>query len=88
MDRDKIHQYLESTGETALLMDGFDEAFLGFSYRMNEPVIAVYSWTTMIDILVDRDGMDFDEASEYIDFNILNAWVGEQTPIVVMPVEV
>jgi hypothetical protein len=29
--------------------------------------------------------MSFDEAVEYEDFNVIGAWVGEQTPIIVMP---
>ena len=86
IDRNQIEQYLEETGQTALLMDGFDEAFLGFSTRINEPMLAVYSWEKMVSILVDRDEMDIEEAYEYIEFNVLGAWVGEQTPIVVMPI--
>jgi hypothetical protein len=34
-------------------------------------------------VLMTRDGMDYDEASEYIDFNCVGAYVGEQTPIIV-----
>ena len=37
--------------------------------------------------LIERDGMDYEEATEYIDYNCLGAWIGEQTPIIVMPIE-
>ena len=70
-----------------LLMDGFDEAFIGYSQRNNnEPLLAVYSWSLMVDVLVERDGMTSEEAMEYIDFNCVGAWVGENTPIIVMPI--
>jgi hypothetical protein len=83
--RDDISNGFEGMGETVLLMDGFEEAFIGYSQRINEPVLAVYSWEKMVDICMTRDGMTDVEAMEYIDYNCLGAWVGEQTPIIVMP---
>ena len=87
MTREKIDQHLQNIGEEALLMDGFDEACIGFSKRVNEPMLAVYSWQKMVETLENRDEMDYDEAVEYIDYNCLSAWIGEQTPIIVMPIE-
>ena len=88
MNREQINQHLENRGETALLMDGLDEACIGFSKRINEPMLAVYSWQKIIETLIKRDKMDYDEAVEYIDYNILGAWVGEKTPIIVMSIEI
>ena len=83
--REQINEQLLEMDESTLLMDGFDEAFIGFSRRINEPVLAVYSYDKMVDVLVQRDGLDYDEAVEYIDYNCVGAWVGERTPIIVMP---
>ena len=87
MNREQIDRHLKNIGESALLMDGFDEACIGFSQRINEPILAVYSYLKMVDTLIERDGMDYEEATEYIDYNCLGAWIGEQTPIIVMPIE-
>ena len=84
--RKQINEHLASMGENALLMDGFDEALIGFSQRINEPLLAVYSWEKMMTVCIERDGMDDEEAEEYISYNCIGAWVGEQTPIIVMPV--
>ena len=84
--RKQINEHLETMGENALLMDGFDEALIGFSQRINEPLLAVYSWEKMMTVCIERDGMDDEEAEEYISYNCIGAWVGEQTPIIVMPV--
>lgn len=67
-------------GEGCLLADGFDGAFVGLAdgggcYR------AVYDAFRCIDILQKRDGMDYDEAEEFFQFNVLGANVGEGTPI-------
>jgi hypothetical protein len=83
--RQNLQEALEELGETTLLMDGFDEAFIGWSRRINEPLLAVYSYDALIKVCVERDGMDFEEAVEYVDYNVVGAWVGEQTPIIVMP---
>ena len=87
MNRKQINEHLEQLGETALLMDGFDEACIGFSQRINEPLLAVYQWQKMVQILKKRDKMDYEQAVEYIDYNCLGAWIGEQTPIIVMPID-
>ena len=83
--RNNINQALEQMGENALLMDGFDEAIIGFSQRINEPVLAVYSFEKMMAVCMKRDGMTDEEAEEYISYNCIGAWVGEKTPIIVMP---
>jgi hypothetical protein len=83
--RADIQQALEELEENTLLMDGFDEAFIGWSRRINEPLLAVYSYDGLIKVCTERDGMDFEEAVEYVDYNVVGAWVGEQTPIIVMP---
>jgi hypothetical protein len=83
--RAEIEEALEEIEESTLLMDGFDEAFIGWSRRINEPLLAVYSYDGLIKVCTERDGMSFDEAVEYVDFNVVGAWVGEQTPIIVMP---
>jgi len=83
--RAEINEYLEDRDENALLMDGFDQALIGFTQRINEPLLAVYDYERMVTVCVERDGMDEEEAEEYINFNCVGAWVGERTPIIVMP---
>ncbi len=66
--------------DKTLLADGFEDAFIGYITRVGKPVMAVYSYDVAVGILRDRDGMTEEEASEYIDFNVVGAWVGEGTP--------
>ena len=64
----------------ALMADGFEEALIGFGTRFNSPV-TIYDLNRCLTILVERDGMSYEEAQEYMDFNVLGAYVGEETPI-------
>jgi hypothetical protein len=83
INREALNDYLNDLGEPLLLMDGFDEAFIGISQRINEPLLAVYSYDKMVDLLMTRDGMEDEDAMEFIEYNCIGAWVGERTPIIV-----
>lgn len=81
MTRDEICDLAESHGlEDALLADGFEDAFIGFAERCASEPVAVYDYGRAIKVLVDRDGMGEEEAEEYLQFNVLGAYVGERTP--------
>ena len=70
------------TDEEIMLMDGFEEAFIGFSRRCGQPTLATYSFDKMLQVLVERDSMDVMEADEYISYNCAGAWMGELTPVI------
>jgi hypothetical protein len=61
-----------------LTLDGFDEAILGVVERINLLVVC-YDRNKIIEILM-RD-MNEEEAWEYYQFNILDAYMGESTPV-------
>lgn len=64
----------------AVLLDGFDEAIIGISEEFgNEPRI-IYNKSKMLEILTYQ-GMTWEEAVEYYDFNILGLYVSNQNPI-------
>ena len=78
MDREEAID--ELTEAEALLADGFEDALIGVSYRFGQNPIALYDQDRCIEILMQRDGMEYDEAIEFFQFNIIGAWVGEGTP--------
>ncbi len=63
--------------EECLTADGFDAALVGCTYGAN--VVAVYDINKMIEILIE-EGMEYDDAVEHLDYNIVGAYVGEKTP--------
>ena len=68
-----------------LKADGFDEAILGVVQRMGVQAIC-YDEDKVIEILM-KDGMTYEEAVEYFDFNIAGAWVGDSTPFFLQRME-
>lgn len=75
MNKDDLMEILEE--EECLTADGFDDALIGCTYGAN--VVAVYDIDKMIEILME-EGLDWDEAAEFLDFNVVGAYVGEKTP--------
>jgi hypothetical protein len=69
--------------EDVLLADGWDEAFIGLTDNHLRPISAVYSIDKIVQIMVERDGMSYDDAEEYAAFNITGAYVGKHTPVYV-----
>jgi len=68
------------SNEQAIVLDGLDDALIGRISRCGQPDLACYGVEAMIDVLQTRDGLTREDAREYVDFNILGAWMGENTP--------
>lgn len=83
MNKQDLDQIVQDMGDEIMLMDGFENAFIGFSRRCGQPTLATYSFDKMVDVLIERDNMDPDEAMEYIDYNCAGAWMGPLTPVIV-----
>ena len=65
-----------------LKWDGFDSAIIGVGGRCNTDPMIVYDYDKMVEVLVMRDGMAQEEAEEYLDYNVVCAWIGDTTPII------
>ena len=75
--RSELLETISEFNPEAKLADGFDDSILGYDTKGR----VVYSVNSILDTLVNRDGMNYDEAQEYFGFNIECAYVGEYTPI-------
>jgi hypothetical protein len=76
-----------------LLADGFEDAFIGVVESFGTAPKACYDLVQCLDILMEGDAasppspadapfprMTYDEAVEYMEFNVTQAYVGENTP--------
>lgn len=78
--RERIQELLD--GEDMILYDGCDDAIIGVGSVHSKPLIAVYCYNKLVDVFVKQEDMTYEEAMEYIDFNIVGAYVGETTPLI------
>tara|TARA_B100000287_G_scaffold388448_1_gene397734 strand:+ start:78 stop:338 length:261 start_codon:yes stop_codon:yes gene_type:complete len=68
----------------AMLADGFDEAILGMCIQFGAEPIVAYDYEKCLSILMERDGMNRTDAIDFMEFNVIGAYVGLHTPVFVM----
>lgn len=76
--REVIEQYCTETEQNLLMADGFDEAVLGVVRKCNEYSV-LYDYNRCVGILMTDNGMSEEEALEYMEFNVVDAFMGENT---------
>lgn len=60
-------------------MDGYNDCIIGVVERYGQPDIVCYSKAKVINKLM-LDGMTFDDAMDFHEYNQAGAWVGDLTP--------
>ena len=78
---DYINNYAETAEGELMLADGFEAAIVGIAEGCGRSPAVVYDREKCVAILMERDGMDRDEAEEFFDFNVSGAYVGPGTPV-------
>ena len=83
MERPKfdIRELLAHSNEEAVLLDGFDEAIVGVSHSFGKDSVVAYSIAEIIKIMIERDGMTYEDAMEFFEFNILGAHFSDHNPV-------
>jgi hypothetical protein len=71
---------LTNLNPEALTADGLEDALIGYTSVMGR-TLAVYDVDSVIDIFMTRDGMSYEDAREFFEFNVEQAWMGENTPL-------
>ena len=79
MNRKDIEDLYGGDEPEMLFADGYDEAIAGVVWD-GERTRVVYTTEEIHKILME-DGMTYDEASEYFDFNVAGAYMGVYTPL-------
>ena len=69
--------------ERLVKADGLEDAIIGVGSRMNMPDVLIYSYNKCVKIFMEKEGWTHEEAIEWMDYNVVGAWVGDTTPIFV-----
>jgi hypothetical protein len=75
-------EWMNESVEQAIILDGFEECIVGMATRFGmEPVLA-YDYNLCIEALM-KQGMNYESAVEFFEFNTIGGWFGEGTPVFV-----
>jgi hypothetical protein len=79
----KRDDLVDFTGDDELLFmdpERFDVAIVGYIEGIGRADVVCYSKSKVLEILME-DGMSWEEAGEYYNFNMVGAYMGEKTPV-------
>ena len=64
----------------------YDDAIIGWDENSGR---IIYDYEKMVECLMNEDGMEYDEAAEFIDYNTVRAcpYMGERAPIILKSIE-
>jgi len=83
-----LREYLTNFLEVdSLFADGFEEAVIGHGYTPGRKTLVVYDYDKCVEVLMARDGMSHEEATEWMEFNVEGAYAGEHTPVFLHKIE-
>jgi hypothetical protein len=74
----EIEYYLDSCDPKAVRFHNLDDAIIGVDHNG----LLCYSHSLMIDVFMDNDEMTYEEAVEWIDFNVIGTNAGEGFTII------
>ena len=77
----RLVELLADLNPQAVLWDGLDDAVVGIGLRDDLPV-AIYDYDLMVGVFVQNEGWTRDDAVEWVEFNVIEAYVGPGTPLV------
>ena len=76
---------LSELNPEAKKVDGFDDAILGIATRNGEGNLIAYDYDKCIKVL--QKDMSYEDAVEYMEFNVVGSYVGEGTPIFIKTIQ-
>lgn len=79
MNRNKIEEFAFINEVELLFVDGHDNAIIGIVRKFNDYSV-LYDKNIVIDN-IKKDGCSQEEAEEFFEFNIIGAYLGENTPV-------
>jgi hypothetical protein len=88
MDDRPLDEILEALGEEhpeAVTFDDLDDAIVGIASQWSKPPLVVYDYEKIIECFMKMNDWSYEEAQEWTDFNVVQVWAGEGTPLIMMP---
>tara|TARA_R110002051_G_scaffold302002_1_gene370257 strand:+ start:282 stop:581 length:300 start_codon:yes stop_codon:yes gene_type:complete len=86
-DMEKTKLTIEEIAEInpeAMMADGLDDGILGMCIQFGDEPVVAYDYEKCVEILMERDGLNRTDALDFMEFNIIGAYVGLNTPVFIM----
>lgn len=84
---ESVMDFVREHNDSALTADGLDDAIIGMASRIGLGPVVAYDWEKCVEILMDTNSWSYDEAVEWMDYNVTGAYTGEFTPVFIHRIE-
>ena len=81
LDLKLIKEDIADINPDALLADGLDEAIIGVGNQFTNTPVVVYDYDKCIEIFMRDNDWDYEDAMDWMQFNVIGSYMGEGTPI-------
>ena len=72
---------IEAINPDAYLAVGLDDAIIGIGHQSRSAPVVIYDYDKCIDIFMKNNDWDYEEAMEWMEFNVVGTYIGEGMPI-------
>ena len=90
MKINEIKEMIADQNPDALFLDGldgdkdaFNEALIGIGNRCGLTGLAIYDYDSVLGVLMKKYKMDYQDAIEWYEYNMVGSYNGEYTPLFV-----
>ena len=70
-----------------IALEGYEEAFIGFTEKNLKTFIAIYDRNKCIDIVIKNQNLDHEKAIEWFEKNVDEKLMGDDTPLILFPMD-
>ena len=78
-DAETLLEQLYAVDPDFVFASGFERALIGYA-QIFKRVVALYDRAKCLEILIERDGLSYERASEYVDTRVIGAYIGDRAP--------
>jgi len=71
--------FLRENEDVMLKVDGLDSAIIGIGRQFTQQFF-VYDYDKCVEVFMTRDDMSVEDATEWMEFNVVGAYMGPSTP--------
>ena len=76
-----VRDWIDEIAPGAIVWNDCDSAIVGVADRCGDEPLVVYDYDKLVESFVS-EGMSPEEAGEWVEFNIVGAFVGPRTPLI------
>jgi hypothetical protein len=73
---------LEDVNPNVIIFPDLNHCIVGYGAQYTKNASLIYDYDKLIEHFMFNEGMSYEDAEEYVNYNIVCLWAGDSTPII------